>query len=346
MQVPAVGKVGNISITAKNISFSGTAQLQAGAFSGARAEATGTVSLTASESISFTGTNTGIFSDNSPGSFGNASNTQLFAPSITLNDGAVIEASNGADGQGGNVTIESDQLILNGSNINADARGNEGSGASISLKVAEDISLQNNSFISARAFNNADGGNLTIDTNFIVAFPSNGNGNDIIASAEQGDGGNITINADSVFGIEERPLNNSTNDINASSDFALDGSVNINASDINPVQGAIELPSNVVEAKQIADQTCSADREGRATNGLAIAGRGGITPAPDAPLNSDNIGNENPAQASIPQPIETAQGKIQPARGIKVTKSGMIVLTAYRTNNAGERIPEIKPNCN
>jgi hypothetical protein len=61
----------------------------------------------------------------------------------------------------------------------------------------------------------------------------------------------------------------------------------------------------------------------------------GVTPSPDAPLNSENIGNENPPQASIPEPIETAQGKIQPAMGIKVTKDGRIILTAYRTNNAG-----------
>jgi hypothetical protein len=78
---------------------------------------------------------------------------------------------------------------------------------------------------------------------------------------------------------------------------------------------------------------------------LAIAGRGGITPAPDAPSNSESISNEKPAQASIPETLETSQGKIQPARGIMVTESGKIILTAYRTNNAGERIPEIRANC-
>jgi hypothetical protein len=36
---------------------------------------------------------------------------------------------------------------------------------------------------------------------------------------------------------------------------------------------------------------------------------------------------------------------IQPARGIKVTKDGQVILTPYATNNAGERIPEIKRNC-
>ncbi|MEY2834065.1 MAG: hypothetical protein RLZZ574_3325, partial [Cyanobacteriota bacterium] len=152
--------------------------------------------------------------------------------------------------------------------------------------------------------------------------------------------------AESLFGIEERSLNDSTNDINASSEFALDGSVNINTSDINPVQGATELPSNVVELEQNTAQACEAGR-GTANNGLAIAGKGGVPPAPDTPLNSENIisSEQNSAAFAIPQPIETSRGKIQPARGIKVSESGKISLTAYRTNNAGERIPEIKPNC-
>ena len=35
--------------------------------------------------------------------------------------------------------------------------------------------------------------------------------------------------------------------------------------------------------------------------------------------------------------IETAQSKIQPARGVKVTESGEIILTAYPTDNSGDR---------
>jgi len=42
--------------------------------------------------------------------------------------------------------------------------------------------------------------------------------------------------------------------------------------------------------------------------------------------------------------IATSQGAIQPARGIKVSKSGKISLTAYRTNDAGDRLPEQR-NC-
>ena len=89
------------------------------------------------------------------------------------------------------------------------------------------------------------------------------------------------------------------------------------------------------------------DRLTESKSGLTIEGKGGIPPEPGLPLDSRNIfvnGQTNP-QSTIPAPIETAQGKIQPARGVIVTESGEIILTAYRTNNRGERIPEIKPNC-
>ena len=242
--------------------------------------------------------------------------------------------------------MESEQLSLNGSRIDADAKGNQGEGANINLQVAENITLRDNSFISARAFNNANGGNLTIDTNFIVAFPSNGNGNDIIASAEQGQGGNITtINAESLLGITEGSAieGNNSNDIDASSKFSLDGTVTINTPDINPIQGATELPTNVIVPEQTTAQACQANREIAAQNGLNITGRGGILPEPGLPLNSQNIiVNGDDLNSAIPAPVKTSQGKIQLARGIKVTEDGTVILTPYRTNNAGVRLRENK----
>ena len=82
-------------------------------------------------------------------------------------------------------------------------------------------------------------------------------------------------------------------------------------------------------------------------NSLTIEGKGGIPAAPDLPLDSRNIDldGENSNSTSNLQPIETRRSKIQPAKGIQVTKDGEIILTAYRTNPAGDRIPDIKPNC-
>jgi filamentous hemagglutinin family protein len=261
----------------------------------------------------------------------------------TASEAGLFSSTVAGTGDGGSIAIQAGSIEL-ANNASILATTSTGTGGDVSLKVDKTVELQNNSLISAEAKGIGNGGNISIDSNFIVASPE-GN-NDIIANASQGQGGNITIDAESLFGIEEHPLNDSTNDINASSEFALDGSINIDTSDINPVQGATELPSNVVEPEQTTAQTCEAGR-GTANNGLAIAGKGGVPPAPDTPLNSENIisSEQNSAAFAIPQPIETSQGKIQPARGIKVSKSGKISLTAYRTNNAGERIPEIKPNC-
>ncbi|MBW4533099.1 MAG: hypothetical protein KME09_04105 [Pleurocapsa minor HA4230-MV1] len=110
------------------------------------------------------------------------------------------------------------------------------------------MSLDNDSNIAAIATGNANGGNVDVNANLIVAFPDGDN--NITASAQQGRGGNIKIASERIFGIEERPLNDFTNDINASSEASgFDGTVNINTSDINPVQGATELPSNTISQK-------------------------------------------------------------------------------------------------
>ena len=111
--------------------------------------------------------------------------------------------------------------------------------------------------------------------------------------------------------------------------------------------GATELPSNIVEIKQTVAQACQANREIAARNGFTISGKGGIPVEPGLPLDSLNVtinGATNPTSA-IPQPITTSQGKIQPARGVSVTESGEVIITAYRTNNAGDHLLEIKQNC-
>jgi filamentous hemagglutinin family protein len=261
-----------------------------------------------------------------------------------VNEGKISVSALNESGTAGNLDINANSIQLDRSQISAATAFGEG--GNINLKIDDTLTMRNDSLISAQALNDANGGNVNIDTNFIVAFPNQNN--DIIANADNGKGGNISITAESVFGIEERILlNDLTNDINVSSEFGLDGTVSIFTPDINPVQGATELPSNVVEPEQTTAQACQANREAAAKNGLVINGKGGLPATPDQPLTSQNLlinGEVTSAQA-IPEPIETSQGKIQLARGIKFTKDGGIILTPYPTNNAGERIPEGRINC-
>ncbi|MGL6343421.1 MAG: hypothetical protein ACRC80_30305, partial [Waterburya sp.] len=76
------------------------------------------------------------------------------------------------------------------------------------------------------------------------------------------------------------------------------------------------------------------------------------TPEPvktsQVPLTSQNIiviGQYTDDTYTTPEPIKTSKGKIQLARGIKVSEDGRVILTAYPTNNAGERLPKGRINC-
>ena len=354
------GNGGNINIETGQLTLNSASRISATTFSDGIA---GTVTIRANESINLSGTSEsfrgGILANALEGS-GNGGNVDLVTGELTISDEAIITASNFSSrgvasggaapgtGEPGNINIIADSLSLaSAGRIEARTQAETGEGANINLEIADSIFLRGNSFISAEALNNANGGNLNIDTNFIVAFP-NGN-NDIIASAEQGNGGNININAESLFGIGEGNQRDSRNDIDASSEFNLNGNVTIDTLDIDPIQGATELPSNVIVPEQTVAQACTANNGTTAMSSLTINGKGGIPAAPDLPLNSQNIAIESSSSNSnvsaSPQPITTSQGKIQPARGIKVTESGEVVLTAYRTDNWGERVPQGARNC-
>jgi filamentous hemagglutinin family protein len=345
----ATGKGGNLTVETQRLSISNGSKIQAATFNNGDA---GEIEIYASEIDIF----------NTPG-VTTTYPTEINAGSVRDKTGA--NANSPLKGNGGSIKIETDQLNIRneagineaGIRVSSEGQGKSGDlniqtenlnlsdrsqllaetasgeGGNINLKIDDTLTMRNNSLISAQAFNNANGGNVNINANFIVAFPNqiDGNGSDIIASAAEGDGGRININGESLLGIQERKAidNNQTNDIDASSEFGLDGTVSIFTPDLNPVQGATELPSNVVEPEQTTEQACQADRETAAKNGLIVRGKGGIPAPPDQPLTSQNllINGEITSASAIPEPIETSQGKIHLARGIKFTKDGGIILT-------------------
>ncbi|MGF1542356.1 MAG: filamentous hemagglutinin, partial [Pleurocapsa sp.] len=183
--------------------------------------------------------------------------------------------------------------------------------------------------------------------------------NDILASAEEGLGGRITItDADGIFGIRERPQSNRTNDINATGGVD-DGKIIITNPDVDVTKGLVQTPQNVVEPEQTVAQACRNDlisslEEGGTIkpSGLTIKGKGGIPPLPTEPFNADailvdgSISNPNP-QSQHPEikPIKTSIGDIYPARGVIVKENGDVILTAYPTDGIDRRTPDIKANC-
>ena len=282
-------------------------------------------------------------------------NTQ-FTERVTISGGARIAADSEGQGGGGSILIRAEDLILdNQAQILAEtsfSQITEIIPSEINLSIANNLELRENSTVSAQAFTNANGGNININADFIIAFPSqiDGDGSDIIANAALGNGGNININAESLFGIQERPLSNLTNDINAGSKVSgLDGTVSVNTPDLNPVRGAIELPNNLVQPEQTITQTCQASRESTTKNSFTILGKGGIPPVPTYPLDSASIsinGEIKKTEAVVPEPVKTSKGKIQPARGIKVSENGNVILTPYQTDHLGRQALSVNGSTN
>ena len=301
----------------------------------------GSVNIQALGDIAFegkalNGNSSGVTSQVNPQAAGNAGVVNISAGGdLTLKDGGRVDVSINALGD-----------TENAARTNAD----------LVIQVAKELILDENGLISAKASENANGGNLTIDSRFIIAVPNSNS--DIIANAQRGQGGNIAINAKSLFGIEERPLSDSTNDINASSEFGLSGTVEINILQVDPSQDSLDILNAPVETE--VAQICEPSRDGKRDE-FIVTGRGGLPDSPQTNLNGDfgledwrigEVENVQPSSNSDrsslkvadenPKPIVEAGDWIVNDRG----KVELVADNAANTNNViaqraiSEAIPE------
>ena len=306
----------------------------------------GNITVNASESVELIGDGSGLLTGTQ--GFGKAGNLSINTRNLIVRDGAQISAESSgknaleqplATGAAGNINITANYLLLNQGRISAETIGNpEQEGANINLSISDLLLLENESLISATALGNANGGNINIDTKFLIALPIAGtNGNDIIANAVEGRGGNIQINTQGIFNIAERRAdeNNGTNDIDASSDSGIDGVVEINDPNVDPQQTLEELPENVVDVSRlVAQNLCRASRGSQFT----ITGRGGLPDSPNEALSADetwedwriavqNSGVSLQESEDYEKPSNQPQ-KIVEAQGWVRNSQGKIILTA------------------
>jgi filamentous hemagglutinin family protein len=211
-------------------------------------------------------------------SSGKAGNLIINTPNFNIRDGGEVTVSGKGTGAAGNLTANSRNIRLNAGKITAETNGGEG--ANVNLQNVKLLTLQNQSLISAQAFNGANGGNIDIDAKngFIVAYPNQNN--DIVANAFEGNGGKINITAQSIFNLSDRLSNptNITNDIDASSQFGTSGTVTIETPDVDPSRG-LTLPPNVfADVSKQMDQICNPNQLKK--DSFTITGRGSIQTNP------------------------------------------------------------------
>ena len=346
--VPAIGKVGSIQIDAREIILSNTAQIQAGLYSGATGEP-GIVALSADESISFTGEDTGIFNNNEVDSIGDASDVELTAPNIVLNDGAVVTASNEANDRGGNITFSSQQLTLNNSDIRADVFGTgdagtieiqatdvfqainggvftdslQSAGGTLTI-LAGDIRLRGNSDLRTNvASGSGGGGNITLTADSIVAFDDS----DIFAFAADGRGGNIILDTPAFFAenftLDSLTANPNNLDNNDRADLNATGAVSgaISIPDVSFIQNSLtELPDNAINTDSLVADSCVVP-SGEQNGTFVVTGGGGLPTRPEdtsiAPYATGDVQTvaENSSSWQKGKPILEPQGMYQLSNG-------------------------------
>jgi large exoprotein involved in heme utilization and adhesion len=227
-----------------------------------------------------------------------AGRLEVTAQTIRLHNQAAITA-NTASGQGGNIILRAQNLLL----------------------------LRDNSVISTTAGGSGNGGNIKIDTDILAALEDS----DITANAFTGTGGNIQITVQGLFLSPD-------SQITASSERGIDGVVEINAPDINPSQGLVALPAQLVDTSGLIAQTCPASR-GQGQSEFIVTGRGGLPDNPSEMLNGDaievNLATLNPKaeNRSSPtvstNPTAPAPVPIVEAQGWVTGKNGEVILTAF-----------------
>ena len=338
----AEGDAGGININTSSLSLTNGGIIDASTYGQGNA---GDVTVNASESILISGaieiTRSGLFTSAFISS-GNGGDINVSTNQLTIKDGGTIEAGNfdslgvfdPGTGQPGNINIEANSLSLNRGRIEATTQSEIGEAANINLTIAEDIFLKNNSLISARASGNANGGNVTInaDNGSIVAFPNQNN--DIIANAQRGNGGNINITTQAIFGLEERPSTpaNQTNDIDASSEFGLQGTFSLNTPENEPIRSLIDIPENVVNPEDLINQ--NACKQG-AQSKFIVTGKGGLPATPEQMHHSDEVevGLVKPAMgtAAVIKDLLVAEDATKriPAKGWIRNEKGEIFLVGY-----------------
>jgi large exoprotein involved in heme utilization and adhesion len=248
--------------------------------------------------------------------------------------------------QAGNITLIAPKLILeNQGSVNAVSATVDG--GNVNLNIINLLLMRQNSQISASAGTaqkGGDGGNITIDTKFVIATPRQNN--DITANAYRGKGGNIQINAQSILGLQARPKATlQTNDITASSQFGPSGTVTLNAPEIDPSRGLSPLPNTTVDLINQMNPNCSP--KALANNSFTSVGKGGLPDNPSKPLQQQPIVSNwvklNPQDTQPSTPVATLPLKPQPiveAQGWRRESNGDIVLFAGTSSGT---LPQPQP---
>ncbi|HBY77005.1 MAG TPA: hypothetical protein DEG47_08360, partial [Cyanobacteria bacterium UBA11148] len=296
------GAAGDLRIFSQQLVIENGAKISARSFGAGNA---GTLEVNATESVRIDGKDSGLYFDTS-GS-GDALGIRIQTGQLVVENEGEVTVSGTGSGNPGNLEAIAHSIFLSNQG-RFTAITASGEGGNIQLQVHDSLLMRHNSEISASAEGLGNGGNITIEApnGLIVAVLSENS--DIVASANQGNGGKVRATAVGVLGFRQfRDRRTLESDFTASSELGIDGTLEINTQD----RELEVLPENFADV-EIA-QGCQAVR-GKEQSQFIIAGRGGLPPNPREALSSDAVFVDwvalNPERETPDYPPLPTQGEI------------------------------------
>ena len=353
----AEGNAGTIALAADGItldnSFIATETSSIGNAGAISVEADGNLSLfNNSLIVSASGFNIGFDIDGNiieieaENATGNAGSITANAQHLTVNNSEITVSASAAEAGGLEITAAG--ILLDNGQLTAEtAAGIDGGNIILNLDSSL-LTLRNSSLISAAASNDADGGNVTINApnGFIIAPPFENS--DILASAEDGNGGAVNITVNGIFGLAERSGETDLSDINVSSDFGETGTIAINNPDVDPTSGLVILPTKTNDPSDQVIVGCAAT----SGNSFTITGRGGLPEVPTSTVRGQTVlsdlrdFSQTSSQTHLPTVTMTARQEIPTtivqAKGWVVRPNGDVELVATLPQEAAN---SHRPNC-
>ncbi|WP_420832787.1 filamentous hemagglutinin N-terminal domain-containing protein [Nostoc edaphicum] len=319
------GNAGDLKIDTRKLSVQAGARVSASSIVSGNA---GSLTINASESIDVNG----VKDAENPSYIGTAvrpvsgfsratsGNTTINTPLLNISNGATVFVQNLGSGKAGTLNIQANTLRLdNGASISASTKA--GGGGNTNLQLRDLLLMRHGSFISAEAGSNGNGGNITINAPNIVGLENS----DIIANAEKGRGGNIQITTQGIIGLKYRPELTPENDITASSQFGVSGTVQVNTIGVDPNSGLVELPANVTDPSQQIATGCAGNEGSR----FVATGRGGVPQNPNQEARSNRTWSDIRDLSAYRKTSEiTAQ--ISPSPEV------LVQATSWRRNSQGK----------
>jgi len=268
---------------------------------------------------------------------GAGGNLRLSATQLTLLQGSRLSAQSRGTGRAGNLDIAARQVIVDNSKITTETASQDGGDIRLQADI---LLLRRSAEISTTAGTaqaGGNGGNISIDSQFVIAVPNENS--DISADAFNGNGGSVRINAQGVIGTQFRSQRTPQSDITASSTFGRSGTVAIITPNIDPSRGLVALAINLTDPAQKIVQRCRNLTE--SGNSFVATGRGGLPsnpidplagetaladwlalPATMSPTSSPATQRDNPAGTAVqPSLVEAQEWQVDANGGLRLVAS-------------------------